>query len=74
MYQVRVFDTQIFHDHFFYRNSIHIYIYLCILYGGGQFRRRRLGAGQLGAVPFRRRTFRRRFLIFFIFRAMKKKQ
>ena len=35
--------------------------------GGGPFRRRRFGAGQLGAVPFRRRTFRRRFLIFFNF-------
>ena len=33
--------------------------------GGGTFRRRRLGAGQLGAVPFRRRTLRRRFLIYF---------
>ena len=31
------------------------------------FRRRRFGAGQLGAVPFRRRTFRRRFLLFFYF-------
>ena len=37
-------------------------------------RRLRFGAGQLAAVPFRRRTFRRRFLIFFIFRVMKKKQ
>ena len=42
--------------------------------GGGPFRRRRFGAGQLGAVPFRRRTFRRRFLFFYIFRVMKKKQ
>ena len=38
------------------------------------FRRRRFGAVQLGAVPFRRRTFRHRFIIFFIFRIMKKKQ
>ena len=30
-------------------------------------RRRRFGAGQLGAVPFRRRTIRRHFLIFFYF-------
>ena len=30
-------------------------------------RRRRFGAAQLGPVPFRRRTFRRRFLIFFYF-------
>ena len=30
-------------------------------------RHRRFGAGQLGTVPFRRRTFRRRFLIFFNF-------
>ena len=35
--------------------------------GGGPFRRRRFGDGQLGTVPFRRRTFRRRFLIFFYF-------
>ena len=28
---------------------------------GGIFRRRRFGAGQLGAVPFRRRTFGHRF-------------
>ena len=35
--------------------------------GGGPFRRRRFGAGQLGAVPFRRRTFRRHFLIFLYF-------
>ena len=38
----------------------------CIL-GGGTFRRRRFGAGQLGAVPIRRRTFRCRFLILFYF-------
>ena len=36
-----------------------------IVSGGGTFRRRRLGAGLLGAEPFRRRTFRRRFLIYF---------
>ena len=35
--------------------------------GGGPFRRRRFGAGQLGTVPFRRRTFRRRFLFLFYF-------
>ena len=41
--------------------------------GGGPFRRRRFGAGQLGAVPFRRRTFRRRFLIYFYFSSYEEK-
>ena len=41
--------------------------FLAEKYGGGPFRRRRFGAGQLGAVPFRRRTFRHRFLIFLYF-------
>ena len=41
--------------------------------GGGTFRRRRFGAGQLGAVPFRRRTFRRRFLIYFYFSSYEEK-
>ena len=41
--------------------------------GGGPFLRRRFGAGQLGAVPFRRRTFRRRFLIFFYFPSYEEK-
>ena len=35
---------------------------------------RRFGAGQFGTVPFRLREFRRRFLFFYIFRIMKKKQ
>ena len=42
------------------------------IFGGGPFRRGRFGAGQLGAVPFRRRTFERRFLIFFFFDLWKK--
>ena len=60
-----------------YRNNQLMYkqTYQCIEYiGGGPFRRRRFGAGQLGTVPIRRRTFGCRFLIFFIFRVMKKKQ
>ena len=36
--------------------------------------RRRFGAGQFDAVPFRRRTFQRHFLFYFIFRVMKKIQ
>ena len=36
-------------------------------------RRHRFGTGQLGAVPFRRRTFRRRFLIFLYFLSYKEK-
>ena len=41
--------------------------------GGGSFRRRRFGAGQLGAVPFRRRTFGRRFLFIFYFSSYEEK-
>jgi len=37
--------------------------------GGGTFRRRRFGAGQLGAVPFRRR-----FLFFSIYEEKTMKQ
>ena len=40
---------------------------------GGPFRRRRFGGGQLGAVPFRRRTFRRCFLIYFYFSSYEEK-
>ena len=36
-------------------------------------RRRRFGAGQLGAMPFRRRTFRRRFIIYFYFSSYEEK-
>ena len=36
-------------------------------------RRRRFGAGQLGAVPFQRQTFRRRFLIYFYFLSYEEK-
>ena len=35
--------------------------------------RRRFGAGHLGAVPFRRRTFRRSFLIYFYFSSYEEK-
>ena len=43
------------------------------LRGGGTFRCHRFGAGQLGAVPFRRRKFRRRFLIYFYFSSYEEK-
>ena len=46
--------------------------YESVNYGGGTFRRHRFGAGQLGAVPFRRRTFRRRFLFFLFFELWRK--
>ena len=75
-----IYNTIFYTIHFFYLKSseskhvlkkIDLFEELLVLdssfQGGGPFRRRRFGAGQVGAVPFRCRTFQHRFLIFFFF-------